>query len=462
MINFHFNMRTIIIKEHLEELLNYLQPLLPLANFHMVDYFTDKDPLKTFFVENIIEIEALGVEKTVKNLFEDDYSKLPNLEKYVNLCKKFSLKNCPNVCLNINDLQKELLLKGTEELSQLKMNVFMSSKKSHEVEVMSSVCAKIHLASKTSHLVDIGDGKGYLSSFLSLHYKIPVLGVDASEVNTDGAVKRVQRLSKVWNSLTNENNVRKSKQTSSDLYKQTTMFVDENINIKKLISHIFLNTPKSIGLVGLHTCGDLSASSIKVFIADDDIKTLCNVGCCYHFIKEHFEGYDLNQYGFPLSNYLQSKHIIIGRAARMIAAQSIERILDKKEFPNKTIFYRSLYEVLLKRNFPSLSSIEKQVGRFRKECSTFEEYVQKASQRLDLEIDINGEEILQLYEEYKNRRHELNLFYILRGLLSSSIESLILLDRLLFLLENGFEKSYLVHLFNPVISPRCYGLISIK
>lgn len=456
-------MKITVVTEHIEELIKYIQPLLPLANFHMVDYFTGNNPLEIFFESGILnEMKNLGYGETVNKFFENDYTMLPNLKKYVDLSRHFNLKNCPNVCYNIDDFQSKLLSMGSKEFSNLKMNVFMNSKKSHEVEILSSLCNKIHFISDTSHLIDIGDGKGYLSSFLSLHHKIPVLGVDASEVNTVGAIKRVKKLSRLWNSISNRTVSTKNRETSSDLYKQITMFIDDKVNIKDLISNVFLTIPLGIGLVGLHTCGDLSASSIRLFSANDDIKSVCNVGCCYHFINEKFEGEGMVQYGFPLSTFLQDKEFVIGRSARMIAAQSIERILAKKELPSSTLFYRSLYEVLLTEKCPHLKDSEKQVGRFRKECSNFVEYVWKASKKLDIEIDTNDEEIMDLYHKYESRRHDVNLFYLLRGLLSSAIESLILLDRLLFLLENNYENSFLVHIFDPVISPRCYGIIAIK
>lgn len=457
-------MKVATVTDHIEELIKFLQPVLPLANFHMVDYFTGRDPLRTFFQKQFInEIENVGIERTIYKIFEADYYNLPSLKNYVDSCNKFKLLNCPNVCLSIDEFQKKMSSCEDYEPSNLKMDVFMSSKKSHEVEVLSSICDKVHVISKTSHLIDIGDGKGYLSSFLSLHNKIPVLGIDASETNTEGAVNRVKKLSRVWNSISNKDSSEKSKETSSDFYKQITMFVDDKINLSQLISDVFLDIPTGIGLVGLHTCGDLAANSIRLFLRNEDVKTLCNVACCYHFINEKFEGASqCKSYGFPLSSYLQNKCFVIGRAGRMIAAQSIERILCKSELPNTTLFYRSLYEVLLKDKCPNLTSSEKQVGRFRKECTNFEEYVRKASDRLGLKIDMNSEDLMELYEKYKARRHELNLFYLLRGLLSSSIESLILLDRLLFLLENNCEQSFLVQVFDPVISPRCYGLISIK
>lgn len=462
-MNFLSEMKISTVTDHVEELIKFLQPLLPLANFHMVDYFTGEDPLRMFFQENMKEIENVGIEKTIYKIFDNEYSNLPSLKTYVDLCNKYKLANCQNICMSINEFQKNILRCEDNELLNPKMDVFMNSKKSHEVEILSTVCGKVHVISKTSHLVDIGDGKGYLSSFLSLHNKIPVLGIDASKINTEAAVSRVKKLSRVWNTISNEGLSTKCKETSSDFYKQITMFVDDKVNLRELISDVFLESPTQIGLIGLHTCGDLSASSIRLFLGSEDVKSLCNVACCYHFISEKFGKADhFSQYGFPLSNYLKKKNFVIGRAARMIAAQSIERILDRQELPNTTLFFRSLYEVLLNKECPNFTSDEKQVGRFRKECNNFEEYVKKASERLRIELDINNEDILELYGKYKLRRHELNLFYLLRGLLSSSIESLILLDRLLYLLENNCEQSFLVQVFDPVISPRCYALIAIK
>lgn len=57
---------------------------------------------------------------------------------------------------------------------------------------------------------------------------------------------------------------------------------------------------------------------------------------------------------------------------------------------------------------------------------------------------------------------KLVLFYLIRLCLAQVIESLILLDRLMFLYENGFDKVYLVKLFDPVVSPRCHSIVAVK
>ncbi|KAJ8932527.1 hypothetical protein NQ318_009099 [Aromia moschata] len=452
-----------VITDRVENLLSYLQPLLPLANCHTVDYFS-KDIYQKYIPKNIQEeMKEAGEENIASNIFNNDYRILPNLLEYVEECRRLSLSNCPEVCMGTREFQEKLKEWGCEDFLRLKLEIFMTSKKSHEVDVLSFIAAAVRSIAKTSHVIDIGDGKGYLSSMLAMHHKVPVLGVDASATNTNGAVKRVQKLSRVWNSVVNAQN--KTRETTADLYKQVTQFVHEDINFSELISNVFLEKPGGLSLVGLHTCGNLAASSLRIFSENEDIKTICNVGCCYHLITEEFENnpnLGLSKCGFPLSEYLKQRRIVIGRAARMIAAQSVERILAKKELPNKTIFYRALLEVLIERKCNSLSKNQRHVGRFRKECTDLNDYVRQATKRLNLEEKITDEEIAELYEQYKARMDELNNFYLIRCMLSSLIESLILLDRLLFLHEAGHENSFLVQLFDPVVSPRCYGLIALK
>lgn len=47
---------------------------------------------------------------------------------------------------------------------------------------------------KPLNVIDAGDGKGYLSTRLSLEHKIKVLGVDYNPINVNGALVRSERL----------------------------------------------------------------------------------------------------------------------------------------------------------------------------------------------------------------------------------------------------------------------------
>lgn len=453
-------MSTLIqLRELLDNILSYFHKYSTLANFHMVDYLTKNGFEHQIPQEIQEEIKDKGFDYIIAHIFGDKKDNLPHLDEFLLISNRFTLRNCSSFCLGIDDFQSKLQEWGCEKVSRFKLPVFVSSKKSHEVDIVSFIAAAIKDISGTSHLVDIGDGRGYLSSMLSLYYNIPVLGVDASQVNTHSSVERLRKLSRVWNSIVNSSDTIEPK---AQLYKQITKFVDENIDFKQLIVNVFLNNPTSLGLVGLHTCGNLAANSLRIFNSSKDIRTICNVGCCYHLIDEKFDPENLRRHGFPMSSYLHEKKIFLGRAARMIAAQSIERILKKKELPNKTIFYRALLEILIEQKCPEFPKDKRTVGRFRKGCGDFKEYVRKAFDRIGFPVSVSDAEIELFYLEYAHREKEMYIFNLIRNMIAPVIESIIMLDRLLYLYENGHINTYLVHLFDPVVSPRCYGIIGMK
>lgn len=42
-------------------------------------------------------------------------------------------------------------------------------------------------------------------------------------------------------------------------------------------------------MVGLHTCGDLAPSTLRMFVAKPELSAVCSVGCCYHLLTEEFD-----------------------------------------------------------------------------------------------------------------------------------------------------------------------------
>ena len=105
-----------------------------------------------------------------------------------------------------------------------------------------------------------------------------------------------------------------------------------------------------------------------------------------------------------------------------------------------------------------------QVGRIAAKCETFLDYVKKAFKKLEIEISMKDDEVEEIYQTLAAKHgNKLNAFYQLRTLFGPLIEGLILLDRIVYILENdSTAKVYLVRLFDPVISPRCYGIVACK
>lgn len=77
-------------------------------------------------------------------------------------------------------------------------------------------------------------------------------------------------------------------------------------------------------------------------------------------------------------------------------------------------------------------------------------------------MDLDENDLNAVLSEFDYQRQLLNLFYLTRMTLAPVLETVILLDRLLYLKENGIERSYIVKLFDSVVSPRCYGIVALK
>lgn len=141
----------------------------------------------------------------------------------------------------------------------------------------------------------------------------------------------------------------------------------------------------------------------------------------------------------------------------MISSHSLDRVLHEKEYPNISLYYRTLFELIVKENGIGGSF---KIGKIK--FNNFHEYLRKSFNKFNIKIDLSDEEIDKLLEKHEIDRKRIYIFYLIRLLFAPIIEAIIILDRYLYLLENNFENSFVVKLFDPVISPRCYGIICIK
>eukprot|EP00063_Salmo_salar_P089264 XP_014064099.1 PREDICTED: methyltransferase-like protein 25 [Salmo salar] len=107
---------------------------------------------------------------------------------------------------------------------------------------------------------------------------------------------------------------------------------------------------------------------------------------------------------------------------------------------------------------------EKRVGNVYSKATSFVDYVWRALRRLELDESKLSDGVIQGYHDtYRPRMVEMEAFNMLKVTLAPCIEGLILLDRLCFLKEQeDVAFSTLVQLFDPLLSPRCYGVVGVK
>ncbi|XP_017479501.1 PREDICTED: methyltransferase-like protein 25 [Rhagoletis zephyria] len=499
------------IRARLEEILQFMQPHWEFVNCHMVSYLTEKywqrympDELKIEVpdVESVQScIETVFWKNANKGVDTDEFS---GFKRFLGTCERQRLDKCVDLLTPMEVLFKELGLAADLE-QNLSIKEFMSEKKRHEVEITATLVDRL-IQSSVAHrdttevfVVDAGDGKGYLSSRLALQYGHRVLGIDFQELNTESALERNRKLQRVWNGLvkrsglqqqgltparcgkkpaTNENISYKPVESlikQGALYKTTAAFITPDINISELLKQHFPDAADTsyICLTGLHTCGNLAPTCLRVFHEQAHCKLICNIGCCYHLLQEeyakpeYFENEKVSALqtstGFPMSQFLRDKGIALGRNARMLATQSLERVTSERSLMNISLYYRALLEVLIWESASDLKQ-KVQVGKIRK-YSNFSEYIELCSKKLstsNADLHWSAESIERVQQQYAFDAHYMHLFHLMRMCFAQVLESLILLDRLLYLKELGYEKSYLLSVFDAVISPRRFGIIAVK
>lgn len=501
-----------LIEQNLERVINFLLPYLRFVNCHMVNYFTDQhwekfiDPELKKELEETDNFNELAI-NLMKNGYDTELNrKYPCLSKLLTTTRSHTLFEMPDLCLSMESFQNCELDQLQPDFTPLPIKEFMSAKKNHEVTLMSSIVSRLcknHISSEDNNsilIIDAGDGKGYLSSRLALEYKLFVIGIDSSQINTNGANKRSEKLERAWNVLvdraekaqagTLQKGRRKNKAArkvyneeqqriqTEKLYKTCTKLIEADTDFASLVQNYFPERKfDAYCLTGLHTCGNLAPNCLNIYKSNEKIQILCNIGCCYHLLTEEFvtNSYELNSNrfhqqrdlnfkvnelaGFPLSNFLKCKKFFLGRNARMLASQSVSRFFAEEKLPDKSLLFRAMLQVLIEQNLSNEDNDNLLVGKSK--ATTFLDYVQTSFEKFNTECP-GAEKILEIEAEYNKKWDQMQLFYIIRMLFAPVIETLIMLDRVLFLKENGYEKSYIVQMFDPIISPRCFGVVSIK
>ncbi|XP_050546285.1 probable methyltransferase-like protein 25 isoform X9 [Daktulosphaira vitifoliae] len=377
------------LKYKIEEVIKFLNPFLPIANSHVVNFIT-KNVWETVIPEDIkYDMNIYGSNNLLLKFWTNNPS-TNSLSKFVALARCYILETYPTCYFKKRDNVLKSLDIDLNEVYKLKE--FMSAKKKHEVEILTSIINAFSELMDVNVIVDIGGGKGYLSSLLALAHNLNVLGIDSQSINSEGARNRTIKFEKYWTSISKNNaksnSIIKEKLNNYEeyyekykrkpividkTYKQVTEYVTDHTNIAALVEKKFdAIKNKRAGLVGLHTL---------------------NVGCCYHLLEEEFTidpiWQDVKEalnsekcYGFPL------------------------------EYPTKPLFYRALLQLYLEQEI-GLNEIKRQhVGRLAHKCSTFNEYVHKAVKRLkldDVQVDdeIERGKFFQLLKVMSSTRYDL-------------------------------------------------------
>jgi hypothetical protein len=294
-----------------------------------------------------------------------------------------------------------------------------------------------------TRIVDMGSGQGYVS--ISLAYLFPhlrILSLDESESQIAGAKYLVASLGIAETSI-----------------KHLVHWIDGSPALAETIQD--WAGGEQCMLVGLHACGNLSEHMIRYFSTVPCITELAVVGCCYnHIVPRSPSCPD----GFPISSALQKRNVKLSPTALMTGCQSPNNWL-KPDFENdktepslfgKRRLYRAILEKVFYDKRVSLDAKERPAWGIRKgDLVSFLMFARRAMTYLNIPEDIVSDEELVAYEgRYKYCESQIAILWTLSVLCCKVVESVIALDRYLFLVEHGAENVDVVPIFDLKVSPR--------
>ncbi|XP_044084254.1 methyltransferase-like protein 25 isoform X1 [Neovison vison] len=209
------------LRAKLQELLQFLRKALSISNAHTVDFYTESvweqlidlrpDTVLGVLRKSVAEAEARPLEARLlaeaerqsgitnfPKIFCETSQKLVSVEAFALAVRYYSVQNL-GICTPFEQLRTALQGSQKQRTGEnVKPDEFMNLKKSHEVQAMSELVSSIADYYGIKQVIDLGSGKGYLSSFLSLKYGLKVYGIDSSNTNTHGAEERNRKLKKHW------------------------------------------------------------------------------------------------------------------------------------------------------------------------------------------------------------------------------------------------------------------------
>ena len=403
------------IEAKLDRLLEFLNPLRSLLNAHVNSFFTDDH-------WTLIPAEW---KKKLSVLSKEELTLLPS--------GKLDLEWLQNISELILPRQNRAIGTPVKEMK----GFAMSSKKKHEIEIFASLINEISKAKGIRQIVDAGSGRGYLSQTLASDERVRVLAIEGSSQKTKSGKERESLLE------------RKQKKSKLDNHKTITHWITNETTdfLADINEDEFLDADEAVGLVGLHACGSLSSSLQEIYLSSKSIRCLCYVGCCYHLDEK-----------FPLSSHLKRKRVEMSRNERMIAQSAP----DKDNYPSSSLFYRAVLEVFLRDRLGmgEIEGTKYRVGKLYRRVDSFPDYVFGA---LDHPCQFSRDDVTRFYEDFEPLKKRLEIFCQIQSAFGPCLESLILMDRLLHLLEShDVVRATILPVFDSKISPRNQAIISWK
>ncbi|XP_038017787.1 LOW QUALITY PROTEIN: protein RRNAD1 [Motacilla alba alba] len=348
-------------------------------------------------------------------------------------------------------------------------------KKQHEIPRLGKLLRRLSRATGCERVVDVGAGQGHLSRFLAFGLGLRVTAVE-SDARLAGLAQRFDR--ELLRELGKAR--RAPAHGGHPLTPRAPRHVAGRLDPAAPWAE-FLLPPEPPGagpaarnplggpggsedgervlVTGLHACGDLSPALLCHFARSPVVAAVALVGCCYMKLSTA----PRQPPGYPLSASVAALpgHQLSYRA-REAACHALEEYQGRLRGGGAHLrahCYRAALESLIRAAEPAKRHLGLQPGR-KAHGLSFPEYAQLGLPLAGLDpagVPLDSGAVGAMLEQ----QHKVVAFCTLGQLLAPAVETLILLDRLLYLREQGFHCA-LVPLFNPRFSPRNLVLVAAR
>nr|XP_020653857.1 protein RRNAD1 [Pogona vitticeps] len=219
-------------------------------------------------------------------------------------------------------------------------------------------------------------------------------------------------------------------------------------------------------LTGLHACGDLSVALLRHFVHCPDVVGITSVACCYMKLTSRgdspLSGPSPSEHGYPLSRWVSAlpghRLSYKAREGACHALEDFARKLQEDSPALRTHCFRATLEVMIRAMDPAKKRLGVQTIKKAHQL-TFEQYARLGLQRLGLGpcLPLEPKAVAGLLAQ----QQKVVAFSSLALLLAPLVETLLLVDRMIYLQEQGFQCE-LLPLFDPQFSPRNFVLVAAK
>jgi hypothetical protein len=292
----------------------------------------------------------------------------------------------------------------------------------------------------------------------------------------------------------------------------------ENPKLSEILEDITKEKETRLMTISIHSCGNLSHHGIRSLLLNPSVQAIAIVGCCYNLMTERLgpptfklpllrqnlrainaprvtrEAATCDSHGFPMSEKIATYNqegIRLNITARMMAVQAPKNWTEKE---SDAFFTRHFYRALLQKVFLDFGVVAKMqqdaeeegnglestepviIGSLRKGCySSFTTYVRGALEKLGQDPErsafvmekmgnITDEEIEGYWTRYEAVKKELSITWSLMAFSAGVVESLIVVDRWLFLREHEdvVKHAWVEAVFDYGLSPRNLVVVGIK